>query len=280
MNYLSPALLLLFASSALADEVVLRNGHKVVGIQTEENDRIVVETGFGKVIYPRDQVVSVTKGETPMHAWPVRYAEIEKSSNAADFTKLAAWAKENGMPRYVPDLMKRAMELDPENAEARAALGFVRHQGKWVTQSEFRQQQGQVQDRGRWVLPLEKELQERRRLESESKRLDRDSQRRSRDEEKRRAREEARLQAEIAAAVSAPTAYERSWGRRTGNSYGYDGYWYGDVYDLMMVDWLLSFTGSCGAFPLTGRGMPGCGRMGGTGAAFGDAPGLPATPFP
>ena len=277
MNYLSPALLLLFASTALADEVVLRNGHKVTGIQTEENDRIVVETGFGKVIYPRDQVVSVTKGETPMHAWPVRYAEIEKSTNAADFTKLAAWAKENGMPRYVPDLMRRAIELDPENADARAALGHVRHQDKWVTQSEFRKQQGQVQDRGRWVLPLEKELQERRRLDSESKRLDRESQRRSRDEEKRRAREEARLQAQIAAAVAAPTAREPYWGRHYGNSYGYNGYWWGDVYDLMMVDWLLGFTGSCGPFPF---GMPGCGKMGGTGAAFGDAPGIPSPPFP
>src|SRR5688572_14557056 len=175
MTRLTLALLIACSSTALADEVVLRNGHKVVGIQTEKNDRIVVETGYGKVTYPRDQVVSVTKGETPMHAWPVRYAEVEKSTNAADFTKLAAWAKDNGMPRYVAPLMKRALELDPENADARAELGYVRHQGQWLTQSEFRKQQGQVQDRGRWVLPLEKELQERRRLESESKRLDRES---------------------------------------------------------------------------------------------------------
>jgi hypothetical protein len=273
MNCLTPAFLLAFASTAFADEVVLRNGHKVVGIQTEENDRIVVETGYGKVTYPRDQVVSVTKGETPMHAWPVRYAEVEKSTNAADFTKLAAWAKENGMPRYVGSLMKRALELDPDNADARAELGYVRHQGRWLTQEEFRKQQGQVQDRGRWVLPLEKELQERRRLESESKRLDRESRRRERDEEKRRAREEVRMQAQIAAAAAAPTAYDPYWGRGAYSSYGYPGYWYGDVYDLIMVDWLLSFTGSGGVFPLSRVGAP---RIPGA------APGLdmPASSFP
>src|SRR5262245_34937549 len=136
LTLLVPAILGL-ASSAWADEVLLRNGHKVTGIQREEKDRIVVETGYGTVSYPRDQVVSVTLGETPMHAYPVRFAEIEKSTNASDYTKLAAWARENRMPRYVGPLMKRAMELDPENVEARAEMGFVRHQGKWITQAEL-----------------------------------------------------------------------------------------------------------------------------------------------
>src|SRR5688572_11679702 len=191
MNFVAAArLLATFASPALADEVVLRNGHKVVGIQREENDRIIVETGYGTVSFPRDEVVSVTKGETAMHAWPIRYAEVEKSTNASDFTKLAAWARENAMPRYVDGLMRRAVELDPNNAEAREALGFVRHKDKWVTRAELRQQQGQVQDGGRWVTPLQKELDERRRLEAESRKIDRESDRKRREDQRRRDRQE------------------------------------------------------------------------------------------
>src|SRR5688572_1166935 len=147
---------LAFGSTALADEILLRNGHKITGIQREERDRIVVETGYGTVSFPRDEVVSVTKGQTALHAWPVRFAEIEKSTNASDFTKLAAWAKENNLPRYVAPTMRRALELDPENAEARAALGYVRRDGRWLSQDEQKKQQGRVNEGGRWVHPMEK----------------------------------------------------------------------------------------------------------------------------
>jgi len=243
MKYLSAVLAVLLASPAWADEVVLRNGHKVVGIQTEEKDRIVVETGYGTVSFPRDEVVSVTKGDTLLHAWPGRYAEIEKSTNASDFTKLAAWARENGMPRYVLGLMRRAMELDPDNADARAALGFVKHEGKWLTVAEHRKALGDVQDGGKWVNALEKALAERRRLESESKKLDREVERRRREEERRRARDQAELQARIEAASAAPTAYDApTWGRR-----GRWGWNLGECNDL----WVLSLLNG-GLFPFSG----------------------------
>ncbi len=256
---------LVFAGlSALADEVLLRNGHKVTGIEREEKDRIVVETGYGTVAFPRDQVVSVTKGDTPMHAWPARFAEIEKSKNAEDFTKLAAWARESGMPRYVGGLMKRALELDPDNAEARAALGFVRHNGRWVTVAELRKEQGLVQDGGRWVLPLEKELAERRRLEAESRRIDREAERKRLEEKRKREREEAERQASVRAAEAAPVAvdYSPGWRRRGILN---DWWWYG-VNDLIMVDWLLAFRNSPGLFPLSSRcpSMP----RGGVGAGL------------
>jgi hypothetical protein len=242
------------ASTALADEILLRNGHKITGIQREERDRIVVETGYGTVSFPRDEVVSVTKGQTALHAWPVRFAEIEKSTNASDFTKLAAWAKENSLPRYVGPMMRRALELDPENAEARAALGYVRRDGRWLSQDEQKKQQGRVNEGGRWVHPLEKELAERRRLESESRKIDRETERRAKDETRRRAREDRELQAQITAAVNAPTAYEPHMGYgyygHSPYGYGWGGYW-GGAYDIMMVDWLLAYRASGSFFPLT-----------------------------
>jgi hypothetical protein len=269
------SLIVACASSALADEVLLRNGHKLVGIQREEKDRIIIETGYGTVSLPREEVVSVTKGETPLHAYPVLFAEIEKSQDAADFTKLAAWASENKMPRYVGDLMRRALAHDPENAEARAALGFKRHQGRWATDAEMRKEQGQVQEGGRWVLPLEKELAEQRRLESESRRLERESVRKEREDARRRAREEARMQAEIKAASEAPIMgdshhglwrpYGYGYGYGHGYGYGY-GYWDQGLYDLMSVDYLLRFSAAYGAsqagpFGHTkAPGIPGVGR--------------------
>ena len=259
------AVLVVAAGSALADEVVLRSGHKVVGIQSEDKDRIVVETGYGTVSYPREEVVSVTKGETPLHAWPVRYAEIEKSKNAADFTKLAAWARENNMPKHVGRLMERALELEPDNAEARAALGHVQHQGRWVHRSLVPQDPDKVQDGGRWVSKLEKALEDRKKIDAESRQVDRDTQRRQKDERRRRDREEAQRQAMIRAATEVPPAFDGpSWFHSGGPGWG--GYYWG-VGELIAVDWLVAFSRG-GAFPITGSVPRPMGSTGGVPAPF------------
>ena len=255
-----------FASTAFADEVVLRNGHKVVGIQSEDKDRIVVETGYGTVSYPREEVVSVTKGETPLHAWPVRYAEIEKSTNASDFIKLAAWARENGMPKHVGRLMERALELEPDNAEARAALGHVRVQGRWVHRSLAPQDPDKVQDGGRWVSKLEKELEESRRIQAETRKVDRESQQRQKEERRRRDREEAQRQAMIRAAQEVPPAFDGPhWWRGGPHQWGWN-YW--GVGELVAVDWLIAFMGRGGTFPITGSLPPPGGSTGGIPTPF------------
>jgi hypothetical protein len=247
VSAVSVLLVLACSSLALADEVVLRNGHRVIGIQTEEKDRIVVETGYGTVSYPRTEVVSVTKGDTPLHAWPVRYAEIEKSTNAADFTKLAEWARENGMPKYVRPLMQRAIELDADNAEARAALGFVRHEGRWIPQHELRKKQGQVQEGGRWMDKLERELAERRRIEAESRKLDREAETKKKEEQRRRIRREEEIRHRVWAAQTRPPAHDGPfWDQHA----SYWGRGWGGVNDFVTLDWLLSFINGGGSFPL------------------------------
>ncbi|HTF56605.1 MAG TPA: hypothetical protein VK661_05155 [Planctomycetota bacterium] len=235
-------LALAIPSIASADEIQLRSGGKIVGIAREEKDRVVVETGYGTVAFPSDQVMSITKGQTPLHAWPTRYAEIQKSRDARDFLKLAAWARENDLPKYVGGLMRRAFELDPENAEAREALGFVRHRGRWLTFPELRKEQGLVEHEGRWVLPLEKELAEQRRLEADSRRIEEESARRSREEARKRAREEAELRVRLRAAEA---ERERETERRTPRRRipaPTTVYW-NDAYEILLVGRLLGFGG-------------------------------------
>lgn len=248
MNRFAAIVLILpaIASTAFADEVQLRSGGKIVGIAREEKDHVVVETGYGTVAFPADQVMSITKGQTPLHAWPVRYAEIEKSRDARDFLKLAAWAKENDLPKFVLGLMRRALELDPENAEAREALGFVRHQGQWLTVQDLRRRQGLVEHEGRWVLPLEKEIAEQRRLESDARRIEEESARRSRDEARKRAREEAEVRSRMRAAEA---EREREIERRAPPRRRFIApttvYW-NDAYEILVVGRLLGF-GCAGA---------------------------------
>jgi len=199
-SFLSLIVVMVSGSAAFADEVQLRDGHILTGIAKEVEDKIVVETGYGTIVYPRDQVLSILPGNTPLHDYPARFAAIEKSRDAEAFVRLGAWARENRLPKYVDGLMRRALELDADNADARAALGFVRHGGRWMTSSEVKRDKGQVLFEGRWMLPLEKELLEQRRLDAATRRIDRDTAAAVRRDAERRAREDAEFRARIRAA--------------------------------------------------------------------------------
>ena len=54
------------------------------------------------------------------------------------------------------------IELDPNHAEARHALGYSQLDGQWVTRDEVMIQRGYVKYKGKWMLPQEKELIEKK----------------------------------------------------------------------------------------------------------------------
>ena len=46
------------------------------------------------------------------------------------------WARDQGLIRYVNQLLQRTIELDPDHAEARKLLGYVREGDCWISASE------------------------------------------------------------------------------------------------------------------------------------------------
>lgn len=230
-----------FCGSVSADEVQLRDGHIITGIAKEIDGKIVVETGYGTVAYPRDQVLSILPGNTPLHDYPARYEAIEKSGDAEAFVRLAAWAKENKLPKHVDKLMRRALELDSDNADARAALGYVRHAGRWMTSAEVNQEKGRILFEGRWMLPLEKELLERGRLDAAVRRIERENAEAARRDAERRAREEARIRALEAQRERREAEPRRSIRRRASAS----SVNWSDAFEILIVGRLLGFRG-CG----------------------------------
>ena len=56
--------------------------------------------------------------------------------------------------------LKRIIELDPNQIDARRALGYVQIDGKWVTHDQSMLDQGYVLYKGHWILPQKKELME------------------------------------------------------------------------------------------------------------------------
>lgn len=226
------------SGAAAADEVVLRNGQKLAGIAREEGKQVVVEIGAGTVSFPRDQVVSITPGPTPLHEYRDRYEAIRNSPKAQDFYELAKWARERGVSRYVRPLLQRTLELDPNHEWARRDLGFTRHEGKWLTADELRREQGFVPFEGRWVTTLEKNLILKRRVEAEMARAAEAAARERRREEEHqrrlqllRERQDRLLELER----RRPDLEDRRRGRRF---YGGDTYGYIDVFGYLdALDW-------------------------------------------
>jgi len=137
MKYLTTALLSVgLTSIALADEVRLTNGRTLVGIAHEESNRVLVETRLGDIGIPRSEVKEIVPGKTSIHDYQERMAALGARPSAADVFALAMWAQDEGLVRYVNNLLQRTVEIDPNHAEARKLLGFVRYEGRWILSSE------------------------------------------------------------------------------------------------------------------------------------------------
>jgi hypothetical protein len=136
MKYFWFACLTACASIAGADEVTLKNGRTLVGISHDEGDRWMVETRLGDIRVPKSEVASVSEGKTTLHVYKERLEALGGCPTADTLFEFAMWAQDEGLIRYVNPLLTRTIEIDPDHREARALLGFVYHDGKWITESQ------------------------------------------------------------------------------------------------------------------------------------------------
>jgi tetratricopeptide (TPR) repeat protein len=106
----------------------LKNGDKIEGELLEEaEDAVRVQTSFGPLRIPRDQIEKISGGAAAG-------ADVaQKKRQLADkHYELAMWAKEKGLEDEVKANLEAAIELCPDHEKARAALGYVKKEGQWV----------------------------------------------------------------------------------------------------------------------------------------------------
>jgi HEAT repeat protein len=104
------------------------------------------------------QVVDVVR-RTPTE---ITYAK--KAPTIADTAEaqweMAEWCRQNGLPNERRVHLQRVIELDSNHRKARAALGYVFHDGQWSTQEAIRRADGYELYRGKWRTPQEIEILE------------------------------------------------------------------------------------------------------------------------
>jgi hypothetical protein len=157
--------LLLAATPSRADVVVLKDGRRIEGTLVRDDQKVVVRTGLGELEFDRSAVREILRGKTPRE----EFAEREAVARTADdFAALGDWARERDLASLARKAWKRAIEIDPDHAAARASLGFVRYGAEWLTveqrDARVRQEEeaaqrakGLVQHEGKWVTPEDKQ---------------------------------------------------------------------------------------------------------------------------
>jgi hypothetical protein len=141
---------LLFAAAASADEVHLKDGGKLVGDATKVGDEYVVETPHGRSRVKASEVALVVEGRT---AWDDYADKLKAASDddAAAQLALGDWCRDAGLASNAKKHWTRAVAIDPDQAEARKRLGFVRHDDRWLTVDEYYVARGFVKVGDKWA---------------------------------------------------------------------------------------------------------------------------------
>ena len=132
-------LVLLLAGVASADTLYLKNGSTFSGRVVRETEQIVEFEirGIGAQTFRKKDVLRIEKGASIFDEYDKRKAETPSGDPAALF-KLAMWCQENGLRKEAKSAFRAVLKTSPDHKDARAALGYTRVEGKWMTPRDFR----------------------------------------------------------------------------------------------------------------------------------------------
>jgi hypothetical protein len=160
------ALLLAAAPVALGDVFILTNGGRIEGelANPDEKPRRTYEVqmaGGGRVTLEAAQVEKVVTVRADQHEYERirhQYPDTVEGQWA-----LAQWCLQQRLLSQRDTHLERVIELDPNHAEARRALGYSQVDGKWAKRDEVMISRGYVLYKGRWRTRQEIELIENKR---------------------------------------------------------------------------------------------------------------------
>ena len=136
------------------DEIELLDGRVLSGSITREGPNYRVRKGMGSTLVPALAVIRVRELKDPLEVYEQAKA---RAQGPADRLRVAKLAESLGLRGDAKDTYRRILVDEPDNAQARAALGFVKHRGQWLTHDEHQRALGKIKFRGAWVTPAERQ---------------------------------------------------------------------------------------------------------------------------
>jgi hypothetical protein len=209
-------LLFLVPMVVQADEVHLQGGGTFSGRIVEQTDTMItVDIGDGKIGFPMSRVERIVKGRSPLDEYDERASKLQPK-DVRGWRSLGRWASQQALTTQSRRAYEQVISIEPDDAEAREALGFVRIEGRWLTEEESYRARGFVKYEGEWMTPAEMQLAhasaeaEKARWEAEKRAVEADVAAREAAAEKREAEERERKEEEERRAQT--PVYWGGWG--------------------------------------------------------------------
>jgi hypothetical protein len=147
----------------LGDQLILKEGQRLEGRVIEDGEVVVLQVDGGKISFPAHEVAEIRRSpEGPLATLELR----RRALSPTDIPKrleLARFALQVGLRAEATALHREVLELDPNRAESRAALGYVKRDGRWLSEEEVKAADGLVRYGGRWVPKAEAQTLEQER---------------------------------------------------------------------------------------------------------------------
>jgi len=152
------SLAFLLPSLVFADEVFLKGAGSISGrIVEQTGDTVTVDVGAGQISVPMANVERIAKGKTALDEFDARAARLGPE-DVEGWKSLGVWAAAQGLSSQARQAYQKVLEVAPNDLEARDALGYVRVEGKWLTEEEGYRAKGYVRYNGEWMTPAEVQM--------------------------------------------------------------------------------------------------------------------------
>jgi hypothetical protein len=172
-----------------ADDVVLKGGGKFSGRIVEQTDTMVsIDIGDGVVGVAMSRVDRIVKGRSPLDDYDHKAAQLGPN-DIKGWKDLGRWAAHEGLSAQSRTAYQKVLSLAPDDAEAREALGYVRFDGRWMTEEESYGARGFVKYDGEWMTPEQAQQAQQFALAQQAQQ---EAERAARDQETAKMQEEAR----------------------------------------------------------------------------------------
>ena len=205
------SILLFLAPTALfADEVFLKGAGSISGQIVEQTDTMVtVNIGGGVMGVPMSSVDRIVKARCPLDDYDDRAKKLGPQ-DVEGWRQLGRWATQQGLSAQATQAYQHVVTIVPDDPEAKEALGFVRLNGKWMTEEESYRARGFVQYDGEWMTAAEAQRHEQN-AQAEQARQDAARDAREQETAKLLAESRAAKAAERAADEQRRADQEASW---------------------------------------------------------------------
>lgn len=114
----------------LAEKVILTDGTEEQGELSYRNGALTLDTGANQLLLQKHRIARIDERGDTYADYRIRYEACDKNSIDHLF-ELARWCESRFLLPEMIALYEKIVEIDPQNHDARNALGFVFDNNKW-----------------------------------------------------------------------------------------------------------------------------------------------------